>query len=519
MEIHDSHNLEITSNYDLLSPPLQSEMETYLFFPRSLGLTEVPVFSILGDIQVRMRLSGRSREKRARQMVEHYLSLLENHASQTSPVQLNPREVREIFLKLGSLMGDWFTTNRIFIRKRLALYEEEDKNTYHLNKIFQIGRTGLELLDRNIQRLRSLKSSEAFQGLEEPGLIDEYLSQRYVVYLDSVSSALKRVENSGLKETYIAGLEAFKASLARVLKKEATESPPEVRLLGTPESEDWETKLIRYGYLKKYFQSESFVELYNSVTREKMVEPIAIFAGALAGLIAALAVVASWFIASPQTQQSLQVVTTFILFLTVIYILRDRLKEHSKIYLTRRLSSIIPNRKAELRHQGEKLGQLKTWVEVNPAAPETPEVTKERQRASILSVDSLVPEDLLVVRRTFSFEKLSRNRREIKPHLHDIVRINLHRYLKYMHEPNASMTLVTSDGEIEKIPTHRRYILFLVVVLKVGNPDSDAPSQRTMKTFRIQLDKDGIQKLELVGKQKDEVQTKSTFKSKVISRI
>src|SRR5690606_33369139 len=105
-----------------------------------------------------------------------------------------------------------------------------------------------------------------------------------------------------------------------------------------------------FGYLKKYFQSAGFVELYNSTTRERMVEPIAIIGGALAGLVAALAAVIPAFVKGDMS--SFEVLLAFILSLTVAYIIRDRLKEHSKIYLTKKLSSVIPNRKSELRYRG-----------------------------------------------------------------------------------------------------------------------------------------------------------------------
>src|SRR5690606_2355133 len=150
VDIHDIHNVEITSNHDLVTTPLHSEVEIYLYFPKSLGLTEVPVFSILGDVQVRMRLSGRNREKRARQLVEQHLTSLENHASKDHPEKLSEREVLDTFMTLGSLLGDWFTYNRIFVRKKLAMYDEENKNFSHLHPIFQISLTGLELLDNNV---------------------------------------------------------------------------------------------------------------------------------------------------------------------------------------------------------------------------------------------------------------------------------------------------------------------------------------------------------------------------------
>lgn len=514
MDIHDIHNIEITSNYDLVTTPLYSEMETYLYFPKSLGLTEVPVFSILGDVQVRMRLSSRNREKRARLLVEQHLTTLENHASPDHPEKLSEKEIRETFMAIGSLLGDWFTYNRMFVRKRLAMYDEENKNFAYLHRIFQISRTGLELLDKNVSRLRKLRKTSAFENSEELKLIDEYLSQRYLVYLDSVSNGLSRIDESVLEPKFKEELADFRNLLSRILRKEAQEAPPDLRAPHA-HATDLETKLVRFGYLKKYFQSAGFVELFNSTTRERMVEPIAIFAGALAGLLAALAVIATWIIGTDPTSE--KAVFTIIIFLMSVYIVRDRLKEHSKTYLTKKLSSVIPNRKSDLRFRGKKIGQLKTWVEVNPKKLETPDVAEERKKASIFAVDQMVPEDLLVVRRSFLFDAMADKKKDPRPHLHDIVRINLQRYLKYMHQPETSMTVVTPEGGIEKIATQRRYILFLVVVVKVRTEESEI--HRSIKTFRLHLTKEGIQRLELVRKARDQYVPKTTLKSMVMTRF
>lgn len=520
VDIHDPHTIEINSSFDLGKEPLRGETELVLFFPRSLKLAEIHKHSLTHDFQIRMRLSNRGREKKIKLHVEEILTKLEAMVPKTEDAERpSPTELQQLTQNVGVLIGDWMSHHQISFKKKVATLGEL-QTAEDFVRVIASGSRGLDNFDSVVVRVRKLYRELGDNHGQPLQLLNFYISQKYLLYLDTLTIAVH--ESLRLSEQFalhqLAPIYEVKRRIDEIKTREAHDPESPLLLENSRTNQQLlEERLIMLGYLKKFFQSDAFIDLKEKMQKERIFETISIVAAGIAGLIAAIAGLLlmnrekifrtdgtffdsiAFMDASNIAAQS----TSFILiFGTVAYIFRDRIKEQSKKYLHKRLSNVLPDNQAELQLKSVRLGEMRSWLQVNPDRGLPTDISALRSSACLMEAEKYVPEDIVYLKRHFELDPLKSKKKEVKQSLHDIVRFNFHRTLRFMDAAIKPISVLREDGTIEKTFTSRNYLVYLIVESRIRNSTGESLVVESKKVFRVVINKDGIQRLELVRKSK-----------------
>lgn len=520
-DIHDPHTLELNTSLDLAKESLKSETDYYLFLPKSLKVSEMAKQSLAQDFQIRMRLSNRGRESKLTATLDQYYSEINSILSKveqnetTLEQEVKAQNFKKLCQKVGILIGDWCTSHQTSVRKRLA-NAEDLKTPESINKLLKGVTKGLSFLEHEIERVRELSDRSQKLGFRTGELLNQYLSQRYLLFIETLSNVLfdHNWQVTPIPTAVEHDLQLNKERLTAIKSREAKDPrSPSLTERDREDQKKLEERLIMLGYLKKFFQSESFIELKEKKQRERVTESIAIFSALLAGFVAAVAAVflmkGTSHTLSPESavlgilgSLAAQSIYFIISFSTVVYIFRDRLKEQSKKYLAKRLQNFLPDIQAELATNEENIGEMKSWLFINPDKGVPDAIAELRRESILLEAENFLTEDIIYLKRVFSLRPAAKNKGQPKQSLHDIVRFNFHRTFRFMDNPIKPLSILREDGTIEKTFTSRNYLAYLIVDSKISSADGENLFVTSRKVFRIVVNKEGLQRLELVRKTK-----------------
>jgi hypothetical protein len=509
VDVHDPHTLEINTSFELAKDAIRAETEVALFFPRNLKISEMSKASLMGDFQIRMRLSSQGREKKIRAATEEVLLGMEQMATLlvTSPFTTEQdQQFQKLCRRFGILLGDWLGNHQTSSRKKLASFIDHPGDDNLLQMIRSSSR-GLENFDHFILRMRDLSERTESTTVQTVQLLNHYISQKYLLYLESftVTLAESRRIHPQPQPLVQQTVSDFENKINSIKYREAHD--PRSPVLSDKfinNKRVLEEKMISLGYLKKFFQSEAFVEVKERAQREAVVEIISIVAAGIAGLIAGLATLVLSN-SSSGTSPILQVAApgaTLVAILALIYIFRDRLKDQTKRYLQKRMQYYLPDFQSELRLKGQLLGQVKSWLQINPERGFAAEFTSLRKDASAIEAEKFVAEDIIFFRRMFHLDAMKNRKKDPRQSLHDIMRFNFHRVLRFMDSPLKPLSLLKEDGTVQKTFVSRNYYVYLVIETRILSETGETMVVESKKVFRIVINKEGIQRLELVKKSK-----------------
>ena len=325
-------------------------------------------------------------------------------------------------------------------------------------------------------------------------LLDQYVHHLYVEYLNKVRSEFDRLVSED-------GLEGRKKLLMLFNRLQAKEAKRLADRLNTQRLLENETErelhLLRQSQLKKFFQSDMFVDVTRRESLKKFTEPAATTAAGVAAVIGAMVE----RFAKPHGGHLGGGELFLLTFGVMLYILKDRFKDRSKAFFTSRISKVIPDLEQELVAEGNKVGFIKEWFRTAKRSSLAKRALDLRAKAAVSQAEKHLPEDVLHYRRAFELKSVDASSHFC---LQESLRINLQRYLKHMDDPYKSIHTLDAKGKFAHINSHRVYhfhvCMTATVEEKVGSRRGSAEDYdaQVSHIFRIVMDKNGIDRVERV---------------------
>jgi hypothetical protein len=359
-------------------------------------------------------------------------------------------------------------------------------------------------------------------------LLEEYAGQNLLHYLAGLTEELERSKAKRSRETRrepearsnpaeaAAPDESTQKTDWQQVEETLSQLKAEEVLLARSKARDLrdererELHLVRLSQLKKFFQSDMFIDIARRESLKRFSEPLAAGAAAFAALWAVL--FQRW--ADPSWVEvgfrGAFVLSSAIAF----YVLRDRLKEIGREFITRKLSSVVPDVEQDLVAEGSPIGRIAEWFGTKRATEVPPGIRAFRFEACLTEAEKHLPEDVLHYRRAFVLgPKLRRSiRNSPTPEqgnaagpgaggnsgwaLLDVQRINLERHLKHLDDPYKSYRFLDDEGNFSTLRSHRVYHFYACVSARTRS--SLGEREGFERFFRIVMDKNGIDRVERI---------------------
>lgn len=520
---HDHHNIEIKTVSDLGSTPSTVETDIYLFVPRSFEIASFEKSDLSRDWRTRMRLSAPVSGEQGATAFENALSaIIESRKKLEAALDSDGASVVDIAhpmceeaieatrdlcaIVTGTLKhGATEESRSLFLSH--SVFTTEDSCISSLKRLKDHASATRELIARVRAATRSAHSAAAAIF----AILDEYLSQAYIQYLNTFRTELERIpmpaalENSGYKLEH-------KRTVEVLDKLQSEEARYRVRFgscaTGTETELEREARLLRLSQLKKFFQSKSFVDVTRQHPATKFTESTALVGTAGAAGIAALLQFWFWDTRYSNTATSAFIVLTVGV---ILYVLRDRLKDKAKEHLRQRAARILPDYEQHLMAQDKRIGTVKEWLRVRDVKELPNTVLNLRRACSAHEMEKRLPEDVLHcrhVQEVDASELVGQGGPLITRSLHENTRINFDRYLKHMDDPFKELIDLDPSGRFQQSLSHRVYH-FYICVKTVSRPQRSRwtkkllaagakPPETHEKTllYRVVLDKNGIVRVE-----------------------
>ena len=511
---HDDHNIEIKIFRELKNSHHKEEFDLFFFIPRSFDIPFWGKAELQKDFRVRMRASipnDRALEDNeidaSRGALEHVLKMYLQAQGMSLVVESIDTMVLDTSRDVGALYVEWIKKQAMKQSKDLMfasghLHSEEDRG-----RVFETVSLEIANAVAEIERLRALDGFDIGVQRGALTLFDEYLSQTYVQYLGTLRAALVSSAKETPKETKDSAIERLlDLAQAKEAQHRSSVGLPDDRRLTDQEREE---RLLKLSLIKKYFQARTFVSVGRQPVMKKFSESTAIAGTAFAGIIAALV--------QRMDRNTLSDVTFsgFLLFCfgVFVYVLRDRLKDWAREKFSERISKVLPDFEQELEIHDTRVGLVQEWFGVSKKSEMTSEVMALRRQAYTSVFEEQLPEEVLHYRRRQIFEYPHSNSDKPAPRaIHELVRVNIERYLKYMDDPIKDILSMDNYGKLFKSQSRRVYHFYLCLRSRVFlNPQERIPTWRRLlgKTetgpclyqdlvYRVVLHKPGIIRLEKV---------------------
>jgi hypothetical protein len=513
---HDDHNVEIKIFRDIKRRDYFETFDLYLFIPKSFDIPFWGKAELQRDFRIRMRVSlpetaesQGQQLKEARSALEHSLRLY---------LKMQP-----VGISLDSLDTMVFDTCRdvgaLFVE---GIKQHAGQCTRHLKSLSALNKTemqrsvilrdAIEDIQNTSLQVCNLREIEGYSiGLSRGSvaLLDEFVSYAYVQYLATIRQSLvDGIHQDVLSESNRSKVGEIVALLDQAQSQEA-EHRKNVGLPDDRRSTDHEReeRLLRLSLIKKFFQAKSFVSVGRQPVMKKFSESTAIAGTLFAGLVAAVVQRLDHGLAASLTASGF-IILTFSVF---VYVLRDRLKDWARQKFDEKVAKILPDFQQDLEMHGNRIGKVEEWFSIKKKSELPSEVRALRKRAYTSKFEEALPEEALCYTRaqelTIGDASDDKNHRA----LHEIIRLNIERYLKYMDDPLKETMSIDNYGKLFRANSRRVYHFYLCIRSCVYARDEDLKS-RWLKTkkkkvpllkqdlvYRLVLNKSGLIRLENIN--------------------
>ena len=546
---HDHHNLEIKSVIEFARIPQKITTEVFLYFPKSFEIGLVGKPELTKDFRTRLRLSMPTQVGYEDENFNIALAELKRANSRYELETIaNKAMGQEITSDLRDGILEASKDLAAIVAERLKRLSGEHGRQFFVSQSLLANSAnrsiGFEQFDKNLQGVRrkveALRESmrvHTEEGRQLNGLLDEYASQLYVQYLGAVAKEFNQYETSNVNErTEPTEPSVFHDSssgsiidgdagceLARRRARQTLQALQEDEALyrktrcwsfDTETDLEREQHLIRLSQLKKFFQSKTFVDVAKTQAAQRVSESTALLGTAIAAITAAIIEQFGRKNVATLASQGLLVVGLGV----ILYVLRDRMKDWARVKLQEKALVLIPDFETVLVANQKRFGISREWLQIQQSKSVEPEVTEARHAESVIDRSLRLPEDVLYLRRVFfldpGFDAQDQTRS-----IHENVRLNLDRHLKFMDDPFKDLTDLEADGRIVFSRSHRVYHFHMVtrttlltgpfakpsklrvwktaaLALMGVKTKLPAPDKTEIATHRVVLDKSGIVRVE-----------------------
>ncbi|HUT24346.1 MAG TPA: hypothetical protein VM492_08400 [Sumerlaeia bacterium] len=481
VQVHDRYQFEIKTAYDL-EPRRRTttyDVETYVFLPRNLGVSRLSYSKqdFYNDIQTYIRLktpavllrdvcSGRDSPL---DRVSASIDLLDDADREQCVAKYERR------LKLfGCIVRSALRDHVHFASQAPTNADFDALLGDYLEGVARITRRFRELRRRVNVPKRDPKVVSAFLFL------DEYLSLQVEDYTYDLLEQL-RGGNSPNAESH-------RRKLVELARSEADHRREMGRRSVAVEGTDNEEAVFRRGVLKKYVGNVLFLD--TRVGREgQFLEQV------LFGLAAGVAMLFTMVILFSYQVRYGSLSIPFFAAAVISYVFKDRMKEFIRIYLHRRLGSLLFDHKTSIyTRPAQTIGQCRESFDFVPERRVPSEVLRIRAASHMTEIENeLRGERIMRYRKRLRL--LSRRIRSAYESsriegINDIMRFNVRRFLTRMDDPKKPLFVADEEG-YHAIRARRTYHVNLIIRFSAGGRSS-------YRRFRIVLSRSGIRRIDEV---------------------
>ncbi len=492
---HDKYQLELKLDYGLgEGAQTHYRISTYLFIPRSLGITEESYSKAEFYRDVKNYIRIKTPKMRLRDLLN----------SEDSPL----KEIQESF-SLPNWYADQTTNQHIIHALRLFGAMLKSSMREHLNIVHKHTRASTQkpnvadevdyLIEEFITQSKNINTRyrAIYVDLNLPFVNHEVLSAYFLV--DEYISLLIEESATELFEVvsnyYVGEHQShLLAALNKIVEHEIAHRVARGYGSILDSNHDNETYALRASVLKKYVSG--VLHLSTDLQREgRSIEHILM--ALAAGISMVFATVVAFYFQSVYGNFTLPVFVA----LVVGYMFKDRIKEisravfagslHARLY-DRRININTLDGKYKLAVLREKMAFLK-----EKDLPQT--VRAARQKDPFADLDNDAEGETIlchtkdIVLRADLFQKAFDDLPRISG-LNDIIRYDIHAYLKKMDDP-VEKQLMLKKGQLKTIAIHKVYHVNLVSCYTSIKPQFETRYER----LRLILNRKGIKRIEHIS--------------------
>lgn len=293
----------------------------------------------------------------------------------------------------------------------------------------------------------------------------------------------------GLQKIHHSDFENSKEAIIKVVKEEIAYKKSKGYLVVEEKPNDRNRWFVhRQGAFKKYFEGQL---LLNSRKKKEGVLAMQILYSLAAGLAMIFGASLTFLF-----QKSLGTFTMpLFAALVIIYMLKDRIKDLSRLYLVGKINKRFFDHKTVIRVKGdEKIGWCKESFDFVHEESVPLRVMKHRNRSRIIDVESRgVGEKIIFYRKLLRLDQKALVNSYGDYNITgvvDIIRFNVSRLIQKMDNPEIPLYFL-QDEEFEKIYGEKVYFVNMVFRFKLDDETS-------YRRYRIIFNRKGIKKVEKV---------------------
>lgn len=501
---HDQHNLEI--KFSLNTSPIKERVgvDLFLFLPGNLNLAHIPRAELREDFRCRMRLGTQQSVGRQASRVRILLAQTQ-HAVEAFASDSSSQTLEEIFQKtreLGAILGELLKFEARRLKAELLAATSRSHLAPHREKILKEICVSLTQLNRLVNQAEQLCACEEGKGIPVLELLHQYvhsLFSDFIVRLGNEQAAIPTPES---EDQALVWREL--AELIRDMRLSEAKFQSGLSAV-TAENQDaaQEIRLLRQSQIKKFFQSQMFMEVQRTETLRRFSEPAATGAAAFAAIGAA----AFEYMSRPGLHgvglQGAMVLGTGV----ALYVLRDRLKDKFRSVFTSKLSTVLPEAEQSLTADGYAIGKVREWFSRRKTQDLDAQILAVRRRGDLTEAEKHLPEEVLQFGQQFDLEPCITSYGDFQRTIQQVLRVNIERFLKHLDDAYKTIALLDEQGEFRQVRSHRVYHFHVAVrmnrqvLLPRWRRWLGAQSQAVQvmdQIYRVVVDKNGIDRVEAV---------------------
>lgn len=494
---HDKFRIELKFEYNLNQESSESDflVETYMFIPQALGLTENLNNStdFFKDIRSYMRYAVQPME----------LSELADFANSLSPMA----RVNE-FLHSGKIVERNNQPANFFLHESkliTCIFKETVKlEISKIDELIKAAKSNLEALEYCTKLIKGLYEQvllvqKQFFILDELVKNNEYVNEEDMHGFDGIFEFFYYEMNLFYvsimeKKKQIELLNGNLNDLTVFIKKDFQSFIDYAKIKGyirlNEESSDREREkfIYREGKLKKYVSSILFLNR-DIKSNKKAEELFFAFAAGMAMLFAVLMAVISTFYWSINS-------VPWMLSVVFVYMIRDRgkawmqekFRNISPIYLAHRTQKLIEENVG-------KVGFLKEWLVFKNYEQIPEDILEVRYYNREIAGAFKKSEDVLLYKKHINLnnEIISANHQRVNKVV-NILRLNMKRFCTFMDDPKKLLNVVGSDGNISSILGRKVYHLNLIFKITSNYGKENVVSEKL--NLKVIISRNGIERIE-----------------------
>lgn len=480
VKIHDKFSVEIKLGYSAKRSSKINDysINTWFFIPYSLDINRYTYNKdqFYSDLKTNLRLTTPVfllREiAEGKESPFHLLEISFKNIS-VQPIRTNKEEYEYQIKMFHSILKSSLRNEIQHIFENVVEEDRQFLISSYLNNV--------KVILNRYRKLRRIINTPtvSFEFMNYYLLSDEFMSN----LVEQNTAHLLRA----LKKNFTSDYKSNKSKLLNLIKSEIDYKEENDYPIIKKSSSDNNGELIyRWGVLKKYFESQLFLE---SRKRKDgvFIEQILYSLAAGISMIFATAIAFSF-----QSKFGNFTIPLFIA-LVVSYMLKDRIKELARYYISGKLNKSLFDHKNTIQIKAnQKIGWCKESFDFVNEENIPKKILKIRNRSQIMEVENKGANE-----KIFIYRKLIRlNRRKLNQNykhyeisgINDIVRFNISRLVKNMDNPKVPAYVLTEDG-YDKIMGDKIYFINFIMKFKFEDTTNYC-------RYRIVFNRDGIKKVE-----------------------